>query len=165
MSFFLTLIKENKESTNSFKSEDSTPSCGNISHSETIDKSPDSSISQFDWLQFTTTQIETTSTSKSCSDLGTATKTFAPKTAENVSASSSVIKALEKQPHQLPAVEGFLKKQRPGLLHIWQKRYVILMNKKLIYYKDKTLEKFLGCIDFDLVPLKIEVPFSSHSFK
>jgi len=83
-------------------------------------------------------------------------KHFVQKCVRDVPVASPIVQTLENQPHELPAIEGYLKKQRPGLLHIWQKRYIILANKKLLYYKDKNLEKFLGCIDFDLISVKIQ---------
>jgi len=65
---------------------------------------------------------------------------------------------------ELPCIEGLLKKKSPNFLQGWQPRHCAIRNKKFLYYEEKNLEKVVGCLDFELLSVKIEEP-SDREFK
>ena len=56
----------------------------------------------------------------------------------------------------LPTMEGFLKKKSTNLLKVWQRRYFVLRDKKLYYYPNESKDLMSGCVDFDLISIKLE---------
>jgi len=65
----------------------------------------------------------------------------------------------------LPSMEGYMKKKSTNMLQIWQKRYFVLKNKKLYYYKTEEKDLMAGCVDFDLVTVKLEEGKDKRHFK
>lgn len=57
---------------------------------------------------------------------------------------------------KLPSKRGWLYKKSPSIFRSWQKRYFILYNKKLKYYKNTKEGRYLGIINFDLVSVQVE---------
>ena len=58
---------------------------------------------------------------------------------------------------KLPKLEGWLSKKSYYKIQGWQQRYCILKDKRLLYYKKKYIGvKVQGCIDFDLMNVKLE---------
>ena len=57
---------------------------------------------------------------------------------------------------KLPSKRGWLHKKSPSIFKSWQRRYFILYNKKLKYYKNAKEGRYLGIIDFDLVSVQVE---------
>lgn len=62
---------------------------------------------------------------------------------------------------ELPTIQGYLDKRSTQFLHMWQKRYVVVNEKKLIYYKNETLDQICGCLDFDLFCARVEIDSSN----
>lgn len=57
---------------------------------------------------------------------------------------------------KLPSKRGWLHKKSPSFFKTWQRRYFILYNKKLKYYKNAKEGRYLGIIDFDLVSVQVD---------
>jgi len=57
----------------------------------------------------------------------------------------------------IPTIEGYLKKKATNIFGIWQKRYFVIKDNKLYYYRTDKQDIVSGCIDFSLVSVKIEV--------
>jgi len=65
----------------------------------------------------------------------------------------------------LPTLEGYLKKKSTSLLKVWQKRYFVLKDKKLYYYQNQSKDLMSGCVDFDLLSVKLEKDKDEKHFK
>ena len=59
--------------------------------------------------------------------------------------------------YEFPTKEGWLKKKSPSLVKGWQKRYFVLSDKKLFYYKNEKRNKLLGVINFDQVAVEVQL--------
>ncbi len=60
------------------------------------------------------------------------------------------------------SMKGYLMKQSPHLLRGWQKRYVVVQDRKLSYYKDREEggRQLMGYLDFDSIRVHCSVTFS-----
>jgi hypothetical protein len=58
---------------------------------------------------------------------------------------------------QLLAYRGWLLKKTTGIFTRWQRKFFVLRDRKLSYYKDESCSLLEGTINFDLVSVEVEV--------
>lgn len=60
------------------------------------------------------------------------------------------------------SIKGYLMKQSPHLLQGWQKRYVIVQDRKMSYYKDREEggRQLMGYLDFDSIGVLCTISFN-----